>query len=594
MKKLFSLAALLFLAMTASRSAVAQTSVTISPSAVSLVTNATQLFTATVTGTSNTAVTWQVNGVTGGTSNAGTIATTGLFLAPAALPNPAAVTVKAISQADPTKSASATVTVEVASRSGVTFYVSTSGNDTGPGTLTSPWRTIQHAANMVRPGDTVNVRGGTYNEHVNIGASGSASAGLITFQSYPGETPIVDGTGLSIPGGQYGLFNVSGQSYLLIRGFEIRNYKSAKRNVVPVGIYVTGSGSYLQFLNNHVHDITVTASGCNANALGVAIYGTAAPASLNNITVSGNQLDHLKTGCSESLAIDGNTDTFAFVNNQIHDNNNIAIDIAGYFGFAPDPNFDHARNGLVSGNTIYNISSTGNKSYPANCFCSDGIYVDGGTQILIERNLIYNADIGIEMASENTGRVTSFVIARDNLIYSGNSAGISIGGFSNSVGGSDHNTIVNNTLFKNDTKNTGSGEFQIQWHATNNVFKNNIVYATTQNLFLNGYANSTSNPADLDYNLYFGTSGSSAGQWVWNGTAYTGYSSYQSSTGKDAHSPFSDPLFVNLSTPDLHVAATSPAVNAGINLGPTVVGTVDFAGNARIQGPNIDIGAYEQ
>jgi hypothetical protein len=594
MKKLFSLAALLFLAMTASRSAVAQTSVTISPSAVSLVTNATQLFTATVMGTSNTAVTWQVNGVTGGTSNAGTIATTGLFLAPAALPNPAAVTVKAISQADPTKSASATVTVEVASRSGVTFYVSTSGNDTGPGTLTSPWRTIQHAANMVRPGDTVNVRGGTYNEHVNIGASGSASAGLITFQSYPGETPIVDGTGLSIPGGQYGLFNVSGQSYLLIRGFEIRNYKSAKRNVVPVGIYVTGSGSYLQFLNNHVHDITVTASGCNANALGVAIYGTAAPASLNNITVSGNQLDHLKTGCSESLAIDGNTDTFAFVNNQIHDNNNIAIDIAGYFGFAPDPNFDHARNGLVSGNTIYNISSTGNKSYPANCFCSDGIYVDGGTQILIERNLIYNADIGIEMASENTGRVTSFVIARDNLIYSGNSAGISIGGFSNSVGGSDHNTIVNNTLFKNDTKNTGSGEFQIQWHATNNVFKNNIVYATTQNLFLNGYANSTSNPADLDYNLYFGTSGSSAGQWVWNGTAYTGYSSYQSSTGKDAHSPFSDPLFVNLSTPDLHVAATSPAVNAGINLGPTVVGTVDFAGNARIQGPNIDIGAYEQ
>jgi hypothetical protein len=157
-----------------------------------------------------------------------------------------------------------------------------------------------------------------------------------------------------------------------------------------------------------------------------------------------------------------------------------------------------------------------------------------------------------------------------------------------------HNTIVNNTLFKDDTKNTGSGEFQIQWHATNNVFKNNIVYATTQNLFLNGYANSTSNPADLDYNLYFGTGGSSSGQWVWNGTTYTGYSSYQTSSGKDAHSPFSDPLFVNLSTPDLHVAPNSPAVNAGINLGLTVVGPVDYAGNARVQGTNIDIGAYEQ
>ena len=54
----------------------------------------------------------------------------------------------------------------------------------------------------------------------------------------------------------------------------------------------------------------VTASGCTANALGVAFYGTQAPGSLNHITFSGNELDHLKTGCSESLTFDGNVDTF--------------------------------------------------------------------------------------------------------------------------------------------------------------------------------------------------------------------------------------------------------------------------------------------
>jgi hypothetical protein len=85
--------------------------VTVSPKTVSVVILLTQQFTATVANTSNTAVTWQVNGVTGGNSTVGTISASGLYTAPAAVPSPAAVTVKAISQADNTKSDTATVTV---------------------------------------------------------------------------------------------------------------------------------------------------------------------------------------------------------------------------------------------------------------------------------------------------------------------------------------------------------------------------------------------------------------------------------------------------------------------------------------------------
>jgi uncharacterized protein (DUF1800 family) len=54
-------------------------------------------FTATVTGTSSSAVTWQVNGVTGGSVSAGTISTTGLYTAPASLPSPNTVTIAAVS-----------------------------------------------------------------------------------------------------------------------------------------------------------------------------------------------------------------------------------------------------------------------------------------------------------------------------------------------------------------------------------------------------------------------------------------------------------------------------------------------------------------
>ncbi|NDB76719.1 MAG: DUF1565 domain-containing protein, partial [Verrucomicrobia bacterium] len=45
----------------------------------------------------------------------------------------------------------------------VTNYVATTGNDTNPGTLAAPWRTIQRAASTVGPGTTVLVQPGTYN-----------------------------------------------------------------------------------------------------------------------------------------------------------------------------------------------------------------------------------------------------------------------------------------------------------------------------------------------------------------------------------------------------------------------------------------------
>jgi hypothetical protein len=82
--------------------------VTVSPSTAAVNVAHAQQFTATVTGTTNTSVTWTV---AGGPSN-GTIATSGLYTAPASVPNPATVTVTATSQANPAKFATATVTVQ--------------------------------------------------------------------------------------------------------------------------------------------------------------------------------------------------------------------------------------------------------------------------------------------------------------------------------------------------------------------------------------------------------------------------------------------------------------------------------------------------
>jgi regulation of enolase protein 1 (concanavalin A-like superfamily) len=86
--------------------------VTMSPSASTLNVGATQQYAATVTNATNTAVTWQVNGVTGGSAGTGTISPTGLYTAPTVLSiSPTSFTVSAVSVQDPSVSGSAQLTV---------------------------------------------------------------------------------------------------------------------------------------------------------------------------------------------------------------------------------------------------------------------------------------------------------------------------------------------------------------------------------------------------------------------------------------------------------------------------------------------------
>jgi hypothetical protein len=345
------------------------------------------------------------------------------------------------------------------------FYVATTGNNSNPGTQAAPWRTIQYAADTARAGSTVNVRGGIYEELLSINASGNATDGFITFRSYPGETAVLD-AGHFAPSGRQGVLTIHNQSYVRIEGFEIRNFRTAEHRLAPLGISVMGAGSHIELLKNNVHHIEQNFNGRDgpghgANGFGIAVYGTDAKTPITDLIIDGNEVHHLKTGSSESLVVNGNVTNFRITHNAVHDNNNIGIDVIGFERTAPDPAVDQARDGVVSGNLVYNITSRGNPAYQ-NEENSDGIYVDGGTRILIEQNVMHDVDFGIELASEHKDRATSYITARNNLIYHCHTAGISIGGYAPERGHTDHSTVVNNTLYDNDTSGTGSGEFQMQ------------------------------------------------------------------------------------------------------------------------------------
>ena len=73
------------------------------------------------------------------------------------------------------------------------YYVSISGDDSNPGTLDLPFRTIQHATSIVEAGDTVHIRGGTYREKISIENLHGTKDNPITFKNYNDEEVVVSG-----------------------------------------------------------------------------------------------------------------------------------------------------------------------------------------------------------------------------------------------------------------------------------------------------------------------------------------------------------------------------------------------------------------
>ncbi|MCX6629064.1 MAG: DUF1800 family protein, partial [Candidatus Solibacter sp.] len=108
------------------------TLVTLSPSGRTIRCGTTLALTATVANSNDKAVIWQVNGVEGGNSDIGTVSSLGVYTGPAILPNPATVTVTAVSHFDPAAKASVTVALQ----NPLPVVTSVNPNPVNPGNVT--------------------------------------------------------------------------------------------------------------------------------------------------------------------------------------------------------------------------------------------------------------------------------------------------------------------------------------------------------------------------------------------------------------------------------------------------------------------------
>jgi hypothetical protein len=430
------------------------------------------------------------------------------------------------------------------------IYVAKNGNDQSDGTKSNPYRTLKKAASEARPGTIVYIKEGTYKERLNVKHSGTKSK-PITFKAYNKGKVVLTGEDLKNVEGDTSLVNIDNKNHITISGLTIQGLTTNLKDETVIGVYVTGSSSHITLENNIVRRIETHAE--DGNAHGIAVYGTGP---MKDIDIVNNTVEDLKLGWSESLVLNGNIDGFNVSNNIVRRNDNIGIDLIGHEGISNDPKADYVRNGTVNNNEVYEISSYGNPAYGED-YSAGGIYVDGGESITIDRNTIYNCDIGIEATSEHAKQYADNIQIKENIVYNNNYTGISIGGYDEERGGTINSSITKNIIYRNDTKGLAGGQLLLQHDLKNNVIERNILTAGPSRIFIANFF-TTNHDNKLRRNV-FHKEKSKTGLWVWKEEELTSFEDFKSASASDSKSSYLDPMFENEMNYHFTLKKESPA-----------------------------------
>jgi hypothetical protein len=403
-----------------------------------------------------------------------------------------------------------------------TYYVSTSGNDNNPGTLTSPWKTITKANNTLKAGDNVLIRGGTYKyQQISPSNSGTSDGNRISYRNYESEQVTISDTKTGVL--------LKGRSYITVEGITFSN----------IDLYIT-----MSYGSNHN-----TIAYCVFNKMrnyggwrGVGIGPNASYNWIHHCTIShhgyytstddkGDMIyigDVNNPGGAEYNLIEDNT-IYAGAHTLIalHDRYNVVRN-----------NYMHHEewyelNGKIYGNRCL-YSNKYNSSFPAgwnliegNRFAFSGIPSDA----------VY-AD-GIQLATPDN-------IIRNNSFYNNKGAGLKISTYGDGVD-ADDNYVYNNNFFRNgydsgmSRVNYGVAYAAFTKDIKGTVLKNNI-FLQNKNGAINFYTTSRSDQTV-------------AGNWLSGDPLFT-----------DVQSDL-DPFDASL--PDFSLQDGSPCIDAGTFLTET-------------------------
>lgn len=437
---------------------------------------------------------------------------------------------------------------------------------------------IQDALDAAGAGDTVTVYAGTYNERLWVGHGGSAGGGWLTLTVHSNDAVYLNGGSVHSASDPNMIEFESGISFFRIEHLNICSNLADSADG-GAGILLDGHGHHIEILSNRIYEMR------GEDGIGIAMFGSHATSPISNLLIAGNEIFDCEPAQSEALVLNANVCDFRITGNDVHDVNNIGIDFIGGEDWLP---LNAARDGICADNRVVRARSSYGGGYAA------GIYVDGGRDIVIERNEVTECDMGIEIGAENPGWQTTNITVRANLVHNNDKIGLVFGGYDAGRGRVDHCRFLNNTLYKNANASDWQAEIIVNWAASNEVRNNLVVLSAAGDRYAVLDAANTGNISNVfDHNLYYYAGTPEDALFEWQNTTCYGFTQYQAAASTaESNSLFSDPAFAGSPT-NLRVALTSPAVDAGDDtaLGPEHA--TDADGRLRPLGEHVDIGAYE-
>lgn len=354
-----------------------------------------------------------------------------------------------------------------------TFYVETNtGNDSNPGTLAQPWKTISKANNNLSAGDTVYIKGGTYtDERIKPVNSGTSPSNMIIYSNYSNDTVVLTGQVYDYP------VNLNNRNYIKVNGINIDNTKR----------FIEMDNSSFNIIENLKGDIK---NNLNAGYISIFLYNGSNHNKILNSTFNNNPIgDTIRFSNAKYNLIEGNS---------FYSAGHALINIRGSYNIIRNNVFDNPIEKCteIAWQVTGGIASQGEAEY--NVFEKNIIKNFGPT---------YNYD-GLQLTAPRN-------IIRFNEIFNGVGSGIGISTTGSGLGPTGSSVDPygdNNRIFHNTIYNNGIQQSQSSWNVScgivlreynhdgtkisNNKIINNLFYKNHPNYINpNYYANyCTSNP----------------------------------------------------------------------------------------------------
>jgi hypothetical protein len=489
------------------------------------------------------------------------------------------------------------------------FYVSTTGNDANPGTQLQPWRTIQKAASILTAGQTVMIRGGTYTEKVTPLNSGSPGQ-VITYMAYPGETPIIDGTGVSLNLSDYrrdGLIQIIGKRYLTFTGLTVKNSSFECINL----------NRYTEYSHNDYAE-NITLSGLtiqNCTWVGVMANYSRRLRVTNNVIDKTDYSSGIGIWNSEDIVVDQNTITNARYYHEKQGATEEVITISSVISFevrmnsldytlpAPwdtsDPSYysdrlgidvkDSSQYGRVYKNTVRNMNAAGIYVDAYNA----GTVVNGVTKPTLSHIDIYQNKVsdsgGIQIGAELYAGVVEYINIYNNLVLNAFFSGIQVKR-AHGDGLRKNIAIYNNLVYGASPAggNGGAGISVTTEHLGSNDSSKPVIIQNNISMF--SFPSGTTYAGQIRAGNSTIASMILASNNLVSGPLYCS-SDYPSCVEVGSRiTANAASVFINPQGLNFHLLNTSPAIDAGVFLS---LFNFDYDSLLRPWGNGFDIGAFE-